>query len=143
MKKHEEKRRGLYHALVCLPDHCYPFKTKIGGGWVRGVRSYDATLLRYERKYGMGHYSFKLEAYREVFHLAGSILFLTVSAYLSQVLFGNNGALPVFLIIAIGFISFQEFYLQRRTYQQLWRKGIVDWLAWCSPMGIYFFTHFR
>jgi glycosyltransferase involved in cell wall biosynthesis len=26
---------------------------------------------------------------------------------------------------------------------QLWKKGIIDWLAWCVPIGIYFFTHFR
>ena len=136
----EKKRTGLYHALVVLPDHVYPFKTEVEGQWVRGVRSYNATLARYQRKYGAGRYGFKLDAYRQLFHLAGSILFLMGAAYFSQVLFGSTVALYAFLIAAVLFISFQEFYLQRRTYRQLWRKGILDWLTWCVPMGIYFFT---
>lgn len=137
------KRPGLYHALVVLPDHVYPFKTKVEGSWVRGIRSYNATLARYQRMYGAGHYGFKLDAYRQIFHLAGSILFLVSAAYLSQFLFGSTVALYAFLIAAVAFISFQEFYLQRRTYRQLWRKGIVDWLTWCVPIGAYFFTHFH
>ncbi|MFZ3044112.1 MAG: hypothetical protein WA058_03365 [Minisyncoccia bacterium] len=138
-----KKRGGLYHALVCLPDFCYPFKTDIEGQWVRGMRSYNATLAKIQRQYGVGHYGFKLDAYRQVFHLAGSVLFLIAAAYLSQLLFGNENAMYVFLAIAVAFISFQEFYLQRRTYRQLWRKGIADWLTWCVPMGIYFFTQFH
>jgi len=139
----EKKRIGLYHALVVLPDYCYPFKTEIEGQWVRGVRSYNATLAQVEEMYGRGHYGFKLDAYRQVFHLAGSILFLISAAFLSGVLFGTENAMYVFLAVAVAFISFQEFYLQRRTYQQLWRKGIADWFTWIAPMGIYFFTHFH
>lgn len=136
----KKKRIGLYHSLMILPDRLYPFKTEIEGNWVRGIRSYTATLERYQRQYGVGHYSFKLEVYRELFHLTGSILFLVSAAYLSQLLFGSTDALLIFLIIAVIFISFQEFYLHRRMYQQLWKKGIVDWLAWCLPIGVYFFT---
>ena len=143
MQKHKEKRYGLYNALVTLPDRLYPFRTEIEGQWVRGIRSYNATFKRYERKYGVGRYGFKLEAYRQLFHLAGSILFLFIAAYFSQVIFGNNGALPAFLSAAILFISFQEFYLHRRMYRQLWQKGVIDWLAWCVPIWIYFFTYIR
>lgn len=139
----QKKRTGLYHALVVLPDHCYPFKTEIEGQWVRGARSYNAALARVQREYGAGHYGFKLDAYRQLFHLAGSILFLIIAAYFSQSLLGSPNALYAFLIVAILFISFQEFYLQRRTYRQLWRKGIIDWLTWCVPMGAYFFIHFH
>ncbi|HVB19847.1 MAG TPA: hypothetical protein VNF51_00980 [Candidatus Paceibacterota bacterium] len=139
----KKKRAGLYHALVVLPDRLYPFQTEVQGQWVRGIRSYNATLARFQKKYGNGHYGFRLDAYRQLFHLAGSILFLISAAYLSQLLFGSSMALYAFLIAAVFFISFQEFYLQRRTYQQLWRKGIVDWLTWCVPMGVYFFTHFH
>jgi len=138
-----EKRTSLYHAIVVLPDRLYPFKTEVQGQWVRGTRSYNATLAQIQQKYGVGHYGFKLDAYRQVFHLAGSILFLAVAAYLSQRFFGSTVALYAFLIVAVLFITFQEFYLQRRTYQQLWIKGIVDWLTWCVPMGVYFFTHFH
>jgi len=139
----QKKRTGLYHALVVLPDHLYPFKTQIQGQWVRGVRSYNATFARYQKMYGAGHYGFKLDVYRQLFHLAGSILFLTVAAYLSQSLFGSENAIYAFLIAAVVLISFQEFYLHRRMYRQLWKKGIIDWLTWCVPMGIYFLTHFR
>ena len=139
----EKKRSGLYHALVVLPDYCYPFKNQVRGQWVRGVRSYNSVLARVERKYGAGHYGFKLDVYRQLFHLAGSILFLIMAAYLSESLLGNPNAIYAFLIAAVLLVSFQEFYLQRRTYQQLWKKGVVDWLAWCMPLGIYFFTHLR
>lgn len=139
----DKKRSGLYNALVILPDRLYPFKTNIQGQWVRGIRSYNATLARYERKYGMGHYGFKLEAYRQIFHLIGSILFLIISAYFSQSFFGKSEAIYAFLISAVFLISFQEFYLHRRMYQQLWKKSVIDWLAWCVPIWIYFFTYLR
>lgn len=134
------KRTGLYRSLVTLPDRLYPFKTEVRGQWVRGVRSYNATYERYQKKYGNGRYGFKLDAYRQLFHLAGSILFLIIAAYLSQALFGSTDAMYAFLISAVCLISFQEFYLHRRMYQQLWKKGIIDWLAWCIPLGIYFLT---
>lgn len=136
----DKKRRGLYHALVVLPDRLFPFRTEVEGQWVRGIRSYNATLARYQRMYGAGHYGYKLGAYRQVFHLAGSILFLVVAAYLSRTFFESAAALYVFLGAAVLLISFQEFYLHRRMYQQLWRKGFVDWLAWCLPISVYFFT---
>lgn len=136
-----KKRVGFYQALVMLPDRLYPFRTQVNGQWVRGIRSYNATFARYERKYGMGHYGYGLEAYRQLFHLVGSILFLVTAAYISETfLGGSTRALYTFLAIAIAFISFQEFYLHRRLYQQLWQKGLVDWLAWCVPIGIYLFT---
>lgn len=138
----KKRRRGLYNALVILPDVLYPFKTQIQGQWVRGIRSYNATFASYQKKYGIGHYGFKLNAYRQLFHLVGSILFLIIAAYLSQTLFGKVEAIYSFLIAAVLLVSFQEFYLHRRMYQQLWRKSIIDWLAWCVPIGIYFFTHF-
>lgn len=138
-----EKHIGVYHSLVMLPDRLYPFKTEIEGQWVRGVRSYNATLARYQKQYGSGHYGFKLDVYRQAFHFMGSILFLLAAAYLSQSIFGSQNALYVFLAMAIALISFQEFYLQQRIYRQLWRKGILDWLAWCVPIGIYFWLYLR
>jgi hypothetical protein len=139
----QKKRTGLYNALVVLPDRLYPFKTEVGGQWVRGIRSYNAVLARYQKMYGDGRYGYKLGAYRQFFHLIGSILFLIVAAYFSQAFFKNADAMYAFLIAAVGLVSFQEFYVHRRMYQQLWRKGIIDWLAWCTPIGIYFFSHFR
>lgn len=138
-----KKRSGLYHALIVLPDRLFPFKTEVGGQWVRGIRSYNARLAAYQRRYGAGRYGFKLNAYRQLFHLLGAIAFLTVAGFLSETLFTGQDSMYVFLSTAIALISFQEFYLHRRMYQQLWRKGILDWLTWCVPFGLYFFTHFR
>lgn len=138
-----KKHGGIYHSLVLIPDRLYPFKSEVEGQWVRGIRSYNATFDRYQRMYGVGHYGFKLNVYRQIFHLLGSLLFLLLAAYLSQKYLGGNDAMYAFLTCAVLLISFQEFYLHRRMYQQLWRKGFVDWLAWCIPMGIYFFTHFH
>jgi len=138
-----KKRSGLYHALVVLPDRAFPFKTEVKGRWVRGMRSYDARLARYQRQHGKGHFGYRLGAYRQLFHLAGSILFLMVAAYLSDFFFKTTDAVAMFLAVAVLFISFQEFYLHRRMYQQLWKKGIVDWLTWCVPFGIYLFAHFH
>ena len=139
----QRKRTGLYHALVILPDRLYPFRTQVEGQWVRGIRSYNATLARYQRAYGAGHYGYRLGTYRQLFHLAGSVLYLMVAAYLSQSLLDSTRALYAFLAAAVFLISFQEFYLHRRMYRQLWRKGIIDWLAWCVPIGVYLFTNFR
>lgn len=139
----QKKRTGLYHALVVLPDRLFPFKTEVEGQWVRGIRSYNATLARYQRMYGRGRYGYELGAYRQVFHLAGSILFLFAAAYLSQSLFESTRALYAFLVAAILLISFQEFYVHRRMYQQLWRKGVIDWLAWCVPFGVYVWMYLR
>ena len=137
----KKKRTGFYHALVTLPDRLYPFKTNVQGQWVRGIRSYNATLARYERAHGVGHYGFKLNTYRQFFHLAGSLLYLLIAAYLTRMFFGSSTALFAFLVAAMLLVSFQEFYLHRRMYQQLWRKGVIDWLAWCAPMGIYLLNH--
>ena len=133
----KKRRFSLYRALVTLPDRLYPFRTEVEGQWVRGIRAYNAVDALYERKYGIGHYGIRLDAYRQVFHLAGSVLFLTVAAYVSRSLLQSDTALSAFLIVAIALVSFQEFYLHRRMYRQLWKKGIVDWLAWCIPIGIY------
>jgi len=138
-----QKHTGLYHWLVMIPDRMYPFKTEVDGQWVRGLRAYDAKLAAIQRIYGPGHYGFKLNAYRQFFHLVGSVLYLFIAAYLSQKFFASATALYAFLAAAVLLISFQEFYLHRRMYEQLWRKGIVDWFSWVVPIGIYFFTHFR
>ncbi len=139
----KKKRLGLYRALATLPDRLYPFKTEVQGQWVRGIRSYNATFDRYQKMYGIGRYGFKLDAYRQIFHLAGSILFLASAAYVSQSLLGKSEAIYALLAAAILLISFQEFYLHRRMYRQLWRKSVIDWLAWCGPIGLYLFTHLR
>jgi len=117
-----------YHFLVTLPDRLYPWGCEIQGQWVLGIRSYDRALARAYRKYGRGHYGYGLSWYRQCFHLAGSLILISIAALIA------SGSI---LVIAILGIAYQEFILQRRTYRQLWRKGVMDWFVWCAPMGVY------
>ncbi|MBU6490788.1 hypothetical protein KGQ25_01310 [Patescibacteria group bacterium] len=139
----KKKRPGLYHAFVILPDRLYPFKTEVGGRWVRGIRSYSAAVARYQRKYGLGRYGYRLAAYRQIFHLAGSLLVIYTATFLTLDLAGSRAALAVLLIFATFLISYQEFFFQRRQYRQHWGKAITDWLFWCVPMGAYLFALLR
>lgn len=130
---------SVYHYCVTLPDRVYPFANQVQGQWVRGMRSYDVALARAFRKYGSGHYGFRLSFYRQCFHLAGSLLVLYAAAIVALHFFGSSTAFSLLLGAAMLFITYQEFFLQRRTYHQLWRKGIVDWVVWALPMSLYFY----
>ncbi len=134
---------GIYHALVVFPDVVYPFRMLVAGQWVRGRRAYDAALRRAFRRYGPGRYGYSLSLYRALFHLVGSLLILFSAAFLSEYFLGSEFALYIVLALTALFISFQEFYLQRRLYRQLWRKGVFDWATWMMPIGLYLFTHLR
>ncbi len=127
----------LYHAFVVFPDTVYPFKTNIAGEWVRGIRSYNAAVRRYQRKYGIGRYGYKLAAYRQVFHLAGSLLLIYVATLFALDFLGSRAALVIVLLLATVSISYQEFFFQRRRYRQHWAKAVTDWFVWCAPMGAY------
>jgi hypothetical protein len=139
----EDKKPGLfartYHYFVTMPDRWYPFGCEIEGQWVRGVRSYDRALARAYRRYGRGHYGYGLAFYRQAFHLAGSLLVMYVATLVAFGLFGSSTALAVLLLLATLCITYQEFFLQRRTYHQLWRKGVADWSVWVLPMALYLF----
>lgn len=141
MKKRKDPS-GIYHFIVTLPDHLYPFRSQLEGQWVRGIRSYNRALERAFRKHGVGHYGPSLFIYRSVFHVLGSIIVIVLSTLLAQQYFGSERALFFLLALVAVFIAFQEFYLQRKTYRQLWRKGVLDWVSWVAPIGVYlyFFT---
>ena len=135
--------RGVYHALVTLPDRLYPFRARVRGQWVRGTAAYDAALRRAFRRYGRGKYGYSLSLYRSFFHVAGALSLIIGVAFISQALLGSEVALYLVVACTVLFITFQEFYLQRRIYRQLWRKGILDWCTWMIPMGLYLFIHLR
>ncbi|MHB1769491.1 MAG: hypothetical protein ACYCPH_00160 [Minisyncoccota bacterium] len=134
---------GLYHTFVVLPDTLYPFRTKIEGEWVRGIRSYNAAVRRYQRKYGIGRYGYKLAAYRQIFHFAGSILIIYTATLIMLDLAGSRAALATVLLFATVSISYQEFFFQRRQYRPRWAKAVTDWFVWCAPMGAYLFILLR
>ncbi len=131
----------FYEKMVTLPDRLYPFQSRIEGQWVRGMRSYNHTLEAAFRKYGPGHYGARLVLYRSAFHVLGSIFVIFGSALIFQDAFGSRAALYAVLACTALFISFQEFYLQRRTFKQLWKKAAIDWLGWVGPMLLYIFFH--
>jgi len=140
--KHTKRRKIIgraYHAVVTLPDRVYPFANEVQGQWVRGMRSYDQALARAYRRYGRGHYGYGLAFYRQLFHFLGSLLVLYISALIALHFFDSTTAFSLLLGAATVFITYQEFFLQRREYDQLWRKGIADWLVWVVPMGVYLF----
>ncbi|MFM2330990.1 MAG: hypothetical protein RLZZ26_497 [Candidatus Parcubacteria bacterium] len=134
LRRFREKERAVaaYHFLVTLPDRLYPFRSEIQGKWVRGVRSYNQRLARAYKHYGRGHYGYALSLYRQAFHLAGSLVLIAAMDFFTA---------GFIFVVVVGGIGYQEFILQRRTYNQLWRKGIADWLVWCVPMGIYMWVH--
>lgn len=142
-KKARKERTGLYEYLVTFPDRLYPFSFRAKGKNVRGIASYNHELTLALKRYGKGHFGYKLVAYRETFHLIGSILFIIFAAGISTTLFGSDVALYVLLAAALLAITFQEFYVHPKTYGQLLPKGVVDWIAWVVPIGLYLFMHIQ
>lgn len=126
-----------YHLLVTLPDRMYPFVSYIDGERVRWQRSYEHSLDQIQKKLGEGRYGFKLGVYREVFHIVGAALLILGGTYASQALFGDDIALPALFLFAMTVITYQEFVLQPRTYNQKFGKAVVDWFSWATPIGVY------
>ena len=106
---------------------------------MRGMRSYQHELRRAARRYGPHAYGYKLATYRQVFHFLGSLFVMYVATLIALNLVGSRAALAVLLVLATMFITYQEFFLQRRIYRQRWIKGVMDWCVWCVPMGAYLF----
>ncbi|HEX7651525.1 MAG TPA: hypothetical protein VF439_02300 [Candidatus Paceibacterota bacterium] len=141
MPDRDSRISATYHFVVTLPDRLYPFRNEIEGQWVRGIRSYDRALERAFHAYGDGHYGYRLAFYRFLFHVVGALIVLSGATFVAHRLFGGTIALIVLLALAMAFITYQEFVLQRRMYRQLWRKGVIDWLTWCVPLAFYAFFH--
>jgi hypothetical protein len=132
---------SAYHYLITVPDRCYPFRTEIEGQWVRGWRSYDQAVAQYrKRTNSTTGFGYRIDAYRQLFHLLGSFLIIIGATFISRNLFGSDTALFILLGLAFAFITYQEFSLQPRTYNQHWQKGLADWAVWLVPMGYYVFV---
>ena len=126
-----------YAFFLTFPDRFYPFSCTVRGKQVRGMRSYEREVERALKRYGVGRLGYKLTLYREVFHLAGSILFIVLATWVGKVFLGSDLALYVLLYAAIIALTYQEFYYHPRRYKQHFGKGIADWVAWVIPMLIY------
>ena len=133
----------VYNFLVNIPNYLYPFSEEIEGKRVRWKAAYDQALARMNDTYGWGHYGARLIAYRSVFHVLGSLLFILFATLVSQTLFGNRIALFVIFALAAFALVYQEFFLQPRTFGQLRIHGLVDVLSWIVPFCIYIYLLLR
>jgi len=129
----------LYAFIVSLPERWYPFSCYIDGERVRWQRSYEYRLAQIQDTLGVGRYGVRLATYREVWHVIGAGLIILAATFLSHMLWGSDVALPVMFIVAMGVITYQEFILQPRTYNQRIGKGIADWVCWAAPLSAYLF----
>ena len=136
------KRRrpgGIYQFFITLPDRFYPFRQDVEGQWVRGMRAYEKAAARYERKYGHGHIGYGLNCYRSCFHVLGSIILIILATLIARDYYGSDAALYTLLALVVIGMAFQEFYLHPKRFRQLRQKGILDWLSWSVPIGIYLY----
>ncbi|NCS98997.1 hypothetical protein GW764_02305 [Candidatus Parcubacteria bacterium] len=137
MKKLSEKIKKIYYYIIAIPDKLYPFASIIEGKVVRGESSYlDAVKKAFELN-GEGKFGMGLMFYRQTFHLIGAVLFVIFSTLISSNFFDNE-LMPFFLF---GFVmvalAFQEFYFHPKKYNQVFKKGFIDWVVWIVPMAIY------
>lgn len=128
-----------YHFIVTFPDRVYPFATYVDGKRVRWSRSYEKRLREIQKQLGAGRYGMRLGAYRELWHIIGSGLIILSATLVSHALWGSDAALPVVFVVAMLVITYQEFVLQPRTYQQRLLKGLLDWFSWAAPLALYLF----
>ena len=106
---------------------------------MRWQRSYEHRLALIQRQLGVGRYGFRLSAYRGVFHIIGAGIIILGGTILSKTLWGSDAALPAVFVLSMLAITYQEFILQPRTYKQRFGKGLIDWISWATPLGLYFF----
>ena len=129
----------FYHYLLTFPDRMYPFSTYIDGERVRWQRSYEQRLAQIQETLGVGRYGIRLATYRELWHIVGAGIIILAATVISHMLWGSDAALPVMFIAAMAVITYQEFVLQPREYNQRLGKGIADWICWAAPLSAYFF----
>lgn len=126
-----------YHFIVTFPDRVFPFVSYVDGQRVRWQRSYEHQVDLIQERLGSGRFGIRLAAYREIFHILGAGLVILTGTVVSHALWGSDVALPVVFVLAMAVITYQEFVLQPRTYQQRFGKGIIDWMSWAAPLSIY------
>ncbi len=74
--------------------------------------------------------------WREVCHVFGSLIFVFLAYVISH---GTQYDFSLIIFCGVLFwITYQEFYLHPKKYNQKLFKGIIDWLAWIAPFIIYF-----
>jgi len=84
-----------------------------------------------------GFLFFPCKFFREIFHIIGSLLLIILSHILYFYVY-INVPIIVFILLVI-WITYQEFYLHPKKYNQKLLNGILDWLSWIIPFAVYLF----
>ncbi len=132
-----KKLKKFWYWLEYIPDHLYPFKTEIEGQFVRGLRAYQANMERAFEKFGPHKIGYKLNLYRGIWHVFGSILVIIAATEISKRIFGTETALYLMLAVVAVVLFFQEFYSHPRRYHQSRTKSFTDWFTWVTPIALY------
>ena len=90
-------------------------------------------------RYGSGHHRYARVAHREALHFLGSILFIIAAALVTKTFFTTDFAFYALLVAAVVAVTLQEFWLHPKIHGQHHATGIVHWIAWTMPIGVYVF----
>lgn len=130
--------KKVYDYLLTIPDRLYPFSEKTSTGVVlSGEQAYRYLFQKNKELYD-DPFSIKaprLLLWRSVFHVGGSIILLLIADSMFDHLSFFNGF--AFLVLVVGCIAVQEFYLHPRYYGQKPLKGLIDFTAWVLPIVLY------
>jgi len=72
--------------------------------------------------------------WRELCHLTGSLFLILISYFLKPLI---PAASIIIFVVLLLWMTYQEFYLHPKKYDQKLWKGILDWLSWIAPFVIY------
>lgn len=72
---------------------------------------------------------------REIFHIVGSFVLIIIS-YILYLHVYKNAPIIVFALLGV-WMTYQEFYLHPKKYNQKLLEGMFDWSSWIIPFIIY------
>lgn len=82
-----------------------------------------------------GYLYFPHKLYREIFHILGSFLIIVFS-YILYLYLSINVPIIIFSLWSV-WMTYQEFYLHPKKYNQKLPESILDWSSWIIPLIIY------
>jgi hypothetical protein len=82
-----------------------------------------------------GVFIFPHKLFREVFHVIGALILILIS-YLLYIYMNTNIPIIIFIVFGI-WITYQEFYLHPKKYNQELSISILDWSSWMIPFIVY------
>lgn len=122
---------NIYLSILDLPKYFFwvPFFTKKKIYF--GQKSYNLYLKKSKSKNKFGYESKVITMWRETIHILSSFILLFI------INFFFNFLLFVYIALLISYMSFQEFILQPKEFDQPLWKGILDFLSWILPIFLF------